>query len=97
MENNNKRFLVGTFISTIIFLVYAFTSERTVVFGDSGEFITISFFIVAIAIILAFTLEWQIAVSFVIGSIFSLLAAFIGMSIAVQANVRTTNKHQWSI
>ncbi|MFW9851688.1 MAG: sodium-translocating pyrophosphatase [Candidatus Thorarchaeota archaeon] len=55
------------------------------------EFLTISFFIVGLAILLGFILKWQIAVSFVIGAIISLLAAFIGMSLAVRTNVRTAN------
>ncbi|MHA1222114.1 MAG: sodium-translocating pyrophosphatase [Candidatus Heimdallarchaeaceae archaeon] len=56
------------------------------------EFMTIVYFIVALALILGFALEWQIAVGFVIGALVSLLAAFIGMSIAVRTNVRTANK-----
>ena len=56
------------------------------------EFITISFFIVGIGILLAFILpDWQVSICFVVGSVISLVAAFIGMSLAVRTNVRTTN------
>jgi len=54
------------------------------------EFRTIAYFIVILAILLYF-IGWQISVGFVVGSILSLIAAYIGMSIAVQANVRTAN------
>ncbi len=56
------------------------------------EFMTISIFIVGIGILLGFILpDWQVSICFVIGAIISLVAAFIGMSLAVRANVRTTN------
>ncbi|UJG43968.1 MAG: sodium-translocating pyrophosphatase [Candidatus Heimdallarchaeum endolithica] len=56
------------------------------------EFTTIGVFIVILAIVLWLLLQWRVALSFVIGSISSLVAAYIGMSIAVRANVRTANK-----
>ncbi len=56
------------------------------------EFITISFFIVGIGVLLAFVLpDWQVSICFVAGSVISLFAAFIGMSLAVRTNVRTTH------
>jgi K(+)-stimulated pyrophosphate-energized sodium pump len=52
---------------------------------------TITYFIIALAIILFLLLGWQISVGFIIGSIFSILTMLIGMNAAVRANVRTTN------
>jgi len=53
------------------------------------EFRTISYFIFVLAILLFAILGWQIAVAFVTGAFFSMLAILIGMSAAVRANVRT--------
>jgi len=53
------------------------------------EFKTISYFIIVLAILLFIILGWQIAVGFVTGALFSMLAILIGMSAAVRANVRT--------
>jgi len=55
------------------------------------EFMTILYFVVPLTILLWYFLRWEIAFGFVLGSVFSLLAAYIGMSIAVRANVRTAN------
>jgi len=51
--------------------------------------LTVAAFTVVIAIILYYTLNWQTAISFVVGSFFSGLAGYLGMSVSVQANVRT--------
>ncbi|GAH01570.1 unnamed protein product, partial [marine sediment metagenome] len=53
------------------------------------EFKVISYVIIPLAILLFVLLGWQIAVGFVIGVFFSMLAILIGMSGAVRANVRT--------
>ncbi|HEU0265491.1 MAG TPA: sodium-translocating pyrophosphatase, partial [Geobacterales bacterium] len=45
---------------------------------------------VILFLVLSFTLGWQTSVGFAIGAIFSGLTGFIGMSISVRANVRTT-------
>lgn len=58
------------------------------------EFMTIAPFIVVLALLLFVVMpegKWQIALGFIIGSAFSLLAILIGMNAAVRANVRTTN------
>ena len=44
---------------------------------------------VIVALILGFAVDWTTAVGFLVGAIASGLAGFIGMSIAVRANVRT--------
>ncbi len=59
------------------------------------EFTTVAYFIVAISIILGILaiqeiLEYHIVVGFVVGSVMSLLMAYIGMETATDANVRTT-------
>lgn len=55
------------------------------------EFQTIAYFIVALTVLLliAFWPQWEIAFSFVCGSIASMLAIVIGMNVATRANVRT--------
>ena len=61
------------------------------------EYKVLSIFIVAVAILLFFKGETEdasngfVALSFIIGAVFSALAGFIGMRIATQANVRTSN------
>ena len=60
------------------------------------EFQTIAVFIVVIAVLLMIFLGWEIAVGFVMGAVFSLLAIFIGMNVATRANVRTSNASRTS-
>ena len=55
------------------------------------EFKTISYFIIVLGIPLFIFLGWQIALGFVTGALFSMLAILIGMSAAVRANVRTAH------
>jgi len=57
------------------------------------EFQTIAYFIVGISVLLLIVMwpSWQIAFGFVTGAVFSLLAIFIGMNAATQANVRTSS------
>jgi K(+)-stimulated pyrophosphate-energized sodium pump len=52
------------------------------------QYRTIAYVAIGLAIILWIALGWKIALGFLIGAIFSGLAGFIGMAIAVQANVR---------
>ena len=52
---------------------------------------TISYFIVALVIILFFLLGWEISVGFALGAGLSVLTMVIGMKAAVKANVRTVN------
>ncbi|MFH1500501.1 MAG: sodium-translocating pyrophosphatase [archaeon] len=54
------------------------------------EYQVISVFVVIVTVLLAF-INWRIAVSFIIGSIFSALAGNLGMRVATSANARTAN------
>lgn len=55
------------------------------------EYRALSIFVVALFIILALAINWQTAVSFLLGAIFSALAGYAGMKVATKANVRTAN------
>ncbi len=60
------------------------------------EFITIWYFIIGISVFLGILsalniLAWQIVIGFIVGSLLSLGAAFLGMLTATDANVRTAN------
>ncbi len=57
----------------------------------SREYKTLITFIAFIFIIIIFAINWQTAVSFILGSLFSILAGYFGMRVATKANVRTTN------
>src|SRR5215218_2263282 len=50
---------------------------------------TVSFIAAVIAILLGIFKDWSTSVGFVLGAVCSLAAGFIGMRIAVIANVRT--------
>ncbi|PIR93968.1 sodium-translocating pyrophosphatase [Candidatus Falkowbacteria bacterium CG10_big_fil_rev_8_21_14_0_10_39_11] len=54
------------------------------------QYKTIGVIGIVIAIILYFALDWQTAVGFIVGAVFSALAGYVGMNISVRANVRTT-------
>ncbi|MFQ6101560.1 MAG: sodium-translocating pyrophosphatase [Anaerolineae bacterium] len=57
------------------------------------EFLTIAPFVAILALLLFFAMpegKWQIALGFIVGAGFSMLAIFIGMNAAMRANVRTT-------
>ncbi len=61
--------------------------------GASGflrdEYRVLSIFVVIVAILVAILLDWQTAASFVLGALTSASAGYLGMYIAVRANVRT--------
>ncbi len=61
------------------------------------EIRTIAYFIVALAAILFLVLGWRIAIGFIIGATFSVLAMLIGMNASTRANVRTTNAAKTSV
>lgn len=55
------------------------------------EYKTLAIFVVVLFVILGFGIDWETAISFIVGSLFSALAGFIGMQVATRANVRTAN------
>jgi K(+)-stimulated pyrophosphate-energized sodium pump len=58
------------------------------------EFLTIAPFVAILALLLLVVMpegKWQIALGFVVGAGFSMLAIYIGMNAATRANVRTTS------
>ena len=60
------------------------------------EYKILAVFVVIVAIIIAVipALSWKIAIAFVIGAVFSLLAGLVGMKVATIANVRAAEKCQ---
>jgi len=53
---------------------------------------TLAVFVLVIAIVLGIALRsYQMAMAYIIGSIFSALAGYFGLNVAVRANVRTSN------
>ena len=53
------------------------------------EYRFLAVFVVIVAVVIAVFLQWQTALSFVIGAIASAGAGYLGMYVAVRANVRT--------
>ena len=68
-----------------------------------AEWKILSYFVVIVALLLAFmgsqnpNSHWSIAIAFVIGAFFSALAGFVGMKIATKANVRTAHAARTSL
>lgn len=53
------------------------------------EYKYLAIFVGVVAILIAVALQWQTAIAFVVGAIFSIFAGYFGMRIATSANVRT--------
>ena len=53
------------------------------------EYVYLSVFIIVLFIIISVCLDIKTALAFVVGAIFSILAGFVGMKVAVKSNVRT--------
>src|SRR5689334_10457456 len=68
-----------------------------------AEWKILSYFVVIVAILLAVMASsnpnshWSIAVSFIVGAIFSATAGYIGMRVATKANVRTAHAARTSL
>lgn len=55
------------------------------------EYRTLVVFVIAMFLIIGFLINWPTAISYITGSVASVLAGFIGMNVATRANVRTAN------
>ncbi len=55
------------------------------------QFKTVFVVVVILALLMGFVLGWAIALTFVIGALFSSIAGYTGMYVAVRANVRCAN------
>ena len=55
------------------------------------EYKYLSIFVVCIFLLISIFLSYKTAIAFLIGAIFSMIAGFVGMRIAVKANVRCAN------
>ncbi len=53
------------------------------------QFKTVAVFAFMIAIAMGYLLGYQIAIAFIVGSVFSALAGYVGMNVSIRANVRT--------
>ena len=53
------------------------------------EYRTLVVFAVVVAVLLALAVDWRVSVAFLVGAVCSAATGFIGMSVAVRANVRT--------
>ena len=53
------------------------------------EYKYLAIFVAVITVAIAIFLNWQTAVSFIVGAIFSIFAGYFGMKVATSANVRT--------
>lgn len=57
----------------------------------SREYRSLAIFVVVLFFALVFLINWQTAVCFLIGGVFSAATGYYGMSVATKANVRTAN------
>jgi K(+)-stimulated pyrophosphate-energized sodium pump len=69
-----------------------------------AEWKILAYFVVIVALLLGFmansneSSHWSIAISFVIGAVFSATAGYIGMKVATKANSTTATEHYlWAI
>ncbi|MDD7363788.1 MAG: sodium-translocating pyrophosphatase [Peptoniphilus sp.] len=53
------------------------------------EYKALIVFVIVLALVLFFAINWQTAVCFIVGACFSVIAGYIGMNTATKANVRT--------
>jgi K(+)-stimulated pyrophosphate-energized sodium pump len=56
-----------------------------------AEYKILVFFVAILFVVIGFGINWQTAICFLIGAIFSVAAGYAGMNVATKANVRTAN------
>ena len=56
-----------------------------------AEYKILVFFVFALFILIGCFIDWLSAVCFLVGAVFSVIAGYMGMSVATKANVRTAN------
>ncbi|MFH1455860.1 MAG: sodium-translocating pyrophosphatase [archaeon] len=61
------------------------------------EYKVLSIFVVIVTIAITFLINWQTGLTFILGAIASALSGYVGMKIATQANVRTTQAAKSSL
>ncbi len=61
------------------------------------EYRVLSIFVVVVTALVAILLDWQTAASFVLGALTSAAAGYLGMYVAVRANVRTASASRQSL
>lgn len=55
------------------------------------EYKSLAIFVVVLFFVLTFLIDWQTAVCFIVGGLFSAATGYFGMRVATKANVRTAN------
>ena len=57
----------------------------------TSEYKILAIFVAVFFLVIGFAISWPTAVCFIVGALFSVLAGFLGMTVATRANVRTAN------
>ena len=57
----------------------------------TAEYKILVVFVAALFLVIGLAISWKMAICFVAGALFSVLAGFFGMTVATKANVRTAN------
>ena len=57
----------------------------------TSEYKILAIFVAVFFLVIGFAISWPTALCFIVGALFSVLAGFLGMTVATRANVRTAN------
>lgn len=57
----------------------------------TSEYKILAIFVAVFFLVIGFAINWPTAICFIVGALFSVLAGFLGMTVATRANVRTAN------
>lgn len=55
-----------------------------------AEYMALTLFVIVVGVALALVISWETAVNYVVGAVLSAAAGYLGMRVAVVANIRTT-------